>query len=164
MPPTAVLDAAALMVLNENRCPPNGTGACIATPHAGEMAKLTGQAKAAVAADPERTARAAATRFSCHVVLKGPTTVLAAPDGRAWRHASANPGLAMSGSGDVLAGLIAGLAARGTPPEQAAVWGVALHAAAGRAFAARLGAVGFLARELNDVVPALMHGYAAPPR
>ena len=112
----------------------------------------------------QRCARRAAETSGAIVVFKGPDTVVAHPDGRASVAANAPPWLATAGSGDVLAGLIAGLAARGTPPEQAAVWGVALHAAAGRAFAARLGAVGFLARELNDVVPALMHGYAAPPR
>lgn len=160
---TGIVDAAALPLMGAGRLPGIGSGARIATPHAGEMAGLTGLSKEAIAADRPRIACAAATRFGCHVVLKGPDTVIAAPDGRAWRHANANPGLAMSGSGDVLAGLIAGLAARGAPAEQAAVWGVALHAAAGGAFAARLGAVGFLAREIGDVVPALMHAYSSPP-
>jgi NAD(P)H-hydrate repair Nnr-like enzyme with NAD(P)H-hydrate dehydratase domain len=64
--------------------------------------------------------------------------------------------LATSGSGDILAGLIAGLAARGTPLEQAAVWGVALHARAGEQLAARMGGLGFLARELAAEIPHLM--------
>jgi NAD(P)H-hydrate repair Nnr-like enzyme with NAD(P)H-hydrate dehydratase domain len=62
----------------------------------------------------------------------------------------------MSGSGDVLAGVIAGLAARGASPEQAAAWGVALHARAGQALAARMGVIGYLARELAAQVPAVM--------
>jgi NAD(P)H-hydrate repair Nnr-like enzyme with NAD(P)H-hydrate dehydratase domain len=64
--------------------------------------------------------------------------------------------LGTSGSGDVLAGLIAGLAARGAAPEQAAVWGVWLHARAGKRLSQRLGTVGFLAREIAAEVPALL--------
>ncbi|MEP6732423.1 MAG: NAD(P)H-hydrate dehydratase, partial [bacterium] len=60
------------------------------------------------------------------------------------------------GSGDTLAGIIAGLAARGTPATVAARWGVYLHAAAGRALARRMGTIGFLARELLDEIPTLM--------
>jgi NAD(P)H-hydrate repair Nnr-like enzyme with NAD(P)H-hydrate dehydratase domain len=66
------------------------------------------------------------------------------------------PGLATSGSGDVLAGLVAGLLARGAEPAQAAVWAVALHARAGAALARRFGPLGYLARELAAEVPALM--------
>ncbi|MFO1399149.1 MAG: NAD(P)H-hydrate dehydratase [Burkholderiales bacterium] len=161
---TAILDAAALPLLARGRLPPSTRAAHVATPHAGEMARLTGLDKDAIEADREFVAREAAARLHAVVVLKGADTVIAAPDGRAWRHAGANPGLAMSGSGDVLAGLIAGLAARGTPAEQAAVWGVALHAAAGAAFARQLGPVGFLARELTAVVPALLAARAARSR
>ncbi|MGZ9076198.1 MAG: NAD(P)H-hydrate dehydratase, partial [Burkholderiaceae bacterium] len=64
--------------------------------------------------------------------------------------------LAISGSGDVLAGLIAGLASRGAPAAQAAVWGVALHARAGEQLAARSGPLGYLARDLSAEVPTLM--------
>ena len=75
---------------------------------------------------------------------------IAAPGGRIWLDQSGNSGLGTSGSGDVLAGAIAGLAARGAPPDQAAVWGVHLHAEAGERLAARIGRLGFLARELLD--------------
>ncbi|HKQ99795.1 MAG TPA: NAD(P)H-hydrate dehydratase, partial [Pyrinomonadaceae bacterium] len=64
--------------------------------------------------------------------------------------------LATSGSGDVLAGIIAGLAARGATPSQAAAWGVHLHARAGEELAKRMGRLGYLARELPDEVPTLM--------
>ena len=57
----------------------------------------------------------------------------------------------------MLAGIVAGLAARGASLEQAAAWGVALHARAGERLARRIGALGFLARELSAEVPALMH-------
>ena len=81
---------------------------------------------------------------------------IAAPDGRRWVDQSGNSGLGTSGSGDVLAGAIAGLAARGAPAEQAAVWGAHLHAEAGERLAARIGKLGFLARELLDELPAVL--------
>jgi ADP-dependent NAD(P)H-hydrate dehydratase len=130
------------------------------TPHAGEMAHLTGFDKAQVSADPERAAREAAERWNAVVALKGAVTFIAAPDGRAWRHEGGSIGLATSGSGDVLAGIVGGLAARGAPLEQAAAWGVALHALAGVALAERLGPLGFLASELAAEVPRLMHRMA----
>jgi hydroxyethylthiazole kinase-like uncharacterized protein yjeF len=135
---------------------PRREGGLLVTPHAGEMAQLCGEPKADVQADAARCAQDAAQRWHAVVVLKGATTHIAAPDGRLWRHEGGNPGLATSGSGDILAGLIAGLVARGTPLEQAAVWGVALHARAGEQLAARMGGLGFLARELSAEIPHLM--------
>jgi hydroxyethylthiazole kinase-like uncharacterized protein yjeF len=129
----------------------------ILTPHAGEMAHLTGQSKEDLQEEPCAQARRRAAAWNAVVALKGATTCIATPDGRAWMHSSQAPGLGTSGSGDVLAGLIAGLAARGATPEQAAAWGVALHARAGEALAARMGTLGFLARELAPQVPPLMH-------
>jgi len=126
------------------------------TPHAGEMAHLTGATKEAVSADPERHAREAASRWNAVVVLKGATTYIATPDGECWRHGGSQPGLGTSGSGDVLAGLIVGLMARGAPLAQAAVWGITLHAHAGRALAERLGPIGYLARELPREIPNLL--------
>ena len=126
------------------------------TPHAGEMAHLTGATKEAVSADPERHAREAASRWNAVVALKGATTYIATPDGDCWRHVGSQPGLGTSGSGDVLAGIIVGLMARGVPLAQAAVWGIALHAHAGRALAERLGPIGYLARELPAEIPILL--------
>jgi len=126
------------------------------TPHAGEMAHLTGAAKDDVSADPERHAREAALRWNAVVALKGATTYIATPDGDCWRHVSSQAGLGTSGSGDVLAGLIVGLAARGASLAQAAVWGVALHARAGRALAERIGPIGYLAGELPAEIPVLL--------
>jgi NAD(P)H-hydrate repair Nnr-like enzyme with NAD(P)H-hydrate dehydratase domain len=90
-------------------------------------------------------------------VLKGASTFIAAVNGEMWRHDGANVGLAVSGSGDTLAGIIGGLAARGAALEQASAWGVVLHARAGDALAARFGPLGYFARELAAEVPALMH-------
>ncbi|WP_298925545.1 NAD(P)H-hydrate dehydratase [uncultured Ramlibacter sp.] len=118
------------------------------TPHAGEMAHLLDISKQAVCADPQAAALAAARRWNASVALKGATTWLATPEGTLWRHQGGNAGLATSGSGDTLAGAIAGLAARGAALEQACAWGVVLHAQAGERLAVRLGPVGYLAREL----------------
>jgi ADP-dependent NAD(P)H-hydrate dehydratase len=126
------------------------------TPHAGEMAHLTGIDKDAIQAEPDRHAIEAAQRWNAVVALKGARTVIVAPGGERWQHEGGNVGLATSGSGDVLAGIIAGLAARGADLAQAASWGVALHARAGERLAARLGTIGYLARELPDEIPALL--------
>ena len=130
------------------------------TPHAGEMAHLSGLSKEEVAADSERVARDMAARWNGIVVLKGATTTIALPGGGALVHRGGNVGLATSGSGDVLAGLIAGLVARGMALEVAAAWGVALHARAGAALAFSRGPLGYLASELAAEVPALMAGLA----
>jgi hydroxyethylthiazole kinase-like uncharacterized protein yjeF len=126
------------------------------TPHAGEMAHLTGIAKDEIGAAPDRHALEAARHWNAVVALKGARTVIAAPGGERWQHEGGNVGLATSGSGDVLAGIIAGLAARGAGLAQAAAWGVALHARAGERLAERYGRLGYLARELCDVIPALL--------
>jgi NAD(P)H-hydrate repair Nnr-like enzyme with NAD(P)H-hydrate dehydratase domain len=127
------------------------------TPHAGEMAHLCAADKQTVLAHRDDAARQAARRWNALVALKGATTMIAAPDGRLWRHEGGNIGLAASGSGDTLSGIIAGLAARGAPLEQACAWGVALHARAGEALAQRYGLLGYLPRELAAQVPAIMH-------
>lgn len=129
------------------------------TPHAGEMAHLTGIDKETIQQQPADAARDAARRWNAVVALKGPTTVIAHADGRQWRHEGGNIGLAASGSGDTLAGIIGGLAARGAPLEQACAWGVALHAAAGAKLAERIGLLGYLAREIPDEIPGLLEHF-----
>lgn len=123
------------------------------TPHQGEMAALTGLDKDAIAADPVGVATRIAAQFRAVVVLKDAETVIAAPDGTVLHYAGGGVGLGTGGSGDVLAGAIGGLMARGLPPLIAAGWGVRLHGEAGRLLAARVGTVGFLARELLVELP-----------
>ncbi|MEN3364380.1 MAG: ADP-dependent NAD(P)H-hydrate dehydratase [Burkholderiales bacterium] len=130
----------------------------VLTPHAGEMAHLTALDKETVLANPCEVARTSARRWNAMIALKGATTYIAEPGGNVWRHEGGNVGLAISGSGDTLAGIIAGLAARGATLEQATAWGVALHARAGDKLAERFGPLGYLARDLAAQVPALMHG------
>ena len=133
-----------------------GGGGLVMTPHHGEMAAVLGIDVEQVHAAPGELAAAYARDNEVVLVLKGPTTWIAAPDGRLWINTGGSPGLGTSGSGDVLAGVIAGLAARGATPEQAAAWGVHLHAQAGARLSHRFGEVGFLAREIAGEVTMLM--------
>jgi hydroxyethylthiazole kinase-like uncharacterized protein yjeF len=147
-----VLDAVAMAVVRDGAF----DQPVLLTPHAGEMAHLSGLSKDAVGQNALEVAREAARRWNACVVQKGATTFIVQPDGRAWRFDDGSPGLATSGSGDALAGLIGGFAARGLPLVQAAGWAVLLHARAGDALAGRFGPFGYLARELAAEVPALV--------
>jgi hydroxyethylthiazole kinase-like uncharacterized protein yjeF len=154
---TLILDASALAFLNRDPQSLHTLGGmAIITPHAGEMAGVRGIDKSAVTSEPATKAREAARDLRAVVALKGRETFIAAPDGEAYCNRAGNVGLATSGSGDTLGGIIAGLAARGAEPLQAAVWGVYLHARAGDRLAKRMGRLGFLARELLAEIPALM--------
>ncbi|MCP1412633.1 NAD(P)H-hydrate repair Nnr-like enzyme with NAD(P)H-hydrate dehydratase domain [Paenarthrobacter sp. A20] len=106
--------------------------------------------------DLERDVAAVADRFDAVVSCQG---VIAEPSGagaKLWKITTGHGGLGTSGSGDVLAGAVAGLRARGTSDAQAACWGTHLHAAAADRLASKLGPLGFLARELAAELPALM--------
>lgn len=92
----------------------------------------------------------------CVVVLKGAETVICGPTGETFLNRRGNGGLATAGSGDVLAGIISGCAARGASPLSAALHGVHTHARAGECLARTIGAAGYLARELLDEVPAIL--------
>lgn len=155
--PPFVLDAAALTGLRDLDEPLRRQGGrVVITPHAGEMAALLGIERRAVAADPLGAARRAAARFQTVVAMKGGSTSIVTPQGDAWLFAHGHVGLATSGSGDTLAGVVAGLLARGAAPLQATLWGVSLHGAAGRRLAETQGPLGFLAREILDQIPSVM--------
>lgn len=158
--PAFLLDAAVLSGLRDlSELCRKRDGRLVLTPHAGEMAKLLAVDIAEVEADSPACARRAAEELNAVVALKGGATHIAAPDGRAWTWTGGSVGLATSGSGDTLAGVAAGLLARGAAPEVAAIWAVFLHGEAGNRLAARRGPLGFLARELLAEVPALMAEY-----
>ena len=153
-----VLDALAMsMVLQNADVVHQSSREIVVTPHAGEMAHLTERTKETILADAPSAAIKYAKRWNVVVALKSATTLIAHPGGGVWRHDGGSKGLATSGSGDVLAGIIAGLAARGAPVDQATVWGVALHARAGAALQSRIGPLGYLAREIAAEIPGLMH-------
>jgi hydroxyethylthiazole kinase-like uncharacterized protein yjeF len=143
-----VLDAAAVRCLPRDLTPM--AGRVVMTPNHRELADLLG-----VDPDDVDAARAqeAAAQFGAVVTTKG---CVAAPDGRVWEHDEGNVGLGTSGSGDVLAGVVAGLMARRADPAQAAIWGMAAHARAGTRLGARFGTLGYLARELLDEIPAAL--------
>lgn len=144
-----VVDADALYALavEPERLAALGPSA-ILTPHHGEMARLIGKPAAEVAAHPWETALDAARRWGAVVVLKGPFTVVAVPAGQAWVWPRANPALGTGGTGDVLAGTIAGLLAQGLAPPAAARVGVYVHAAAAFEYLLRSGMDLLLASDL----------------
>lgn len=169
-PRPTVLDADALTVFADD---PEALFAllhpgCVLTPHMGEFARLFPDIAARFAAPPSRgpamskldAAREAAARAGCAVLLKGPDTVIADRGGTAWVHsafgARAVPWLATAGAGDVLAGLIAGIAARGRPMAHAAIDAVAIHTEAARLFGP-----GLIAEDLPDLIPRVLRGETA---
>ncbi|MEG3088321.1 NAD(P)H-hydrate dehydratase [Sphingomonas sp. PB4P5] len=131
-------------------------GPVVMTPHHGELAALMGIDKDSVAADPVAAVRNAAAAFGAIVVLKSSETLIADRQGALLGYQSAAPGLGTAGSGDVLAGVIGGLLARGVAPLVAAAWGVWLHGEAGRAASDTIGPIGFLARDLLSPLPRLL--------
>lgn len=154
---TLILDAAALISLGDRAARMGRRAApAILTPHPGEMAALLDREAESVSNDPVGAARAATERYGSVVVLKGARSFIAAPDGTLLSYAGGGVGLATGGSGDVLAGIAAGFAARGADPLVATAWAVWAHGEAGRRCAEQIGPLGFLARDLLGQVPGLL--------
>ena len=128
----------------------------ILLPHSGEMASLLGCEPEDVEADPIASGRACADRYDALVLVKGAVSHVVTPNGARWRFQGGGPGLGISGSGDVLAGIVGGLLARGTSPLTALLWAVWLHGEAGRILSTKVGTRGFLAREIAGEIPALL--------
>ena len=124
----------------------------VVTPHPGEMARLVGRSSADVQRARLETARAFATASRAVVVLKGPRTLIAAPDGVVFVNPAIEPALGTAGSGDVLTGVIGALLAQGLEPLGAAVAGVFLHGRAGALAGHTHGAPGAIAGDLPDAV------------
>lgn len=152
--PPAVIDADGLNALAQTphwwqRIP----DLAILTPHPGEMARLTDMSTPQVQSDRIDAAMESAARWHKIVALKGAYTVVAFPNGSAMLSPFANAGLASAGTGDVLAGSIAGLLAQGVSPQNAAALGVYLHGLAGEQVRARLGDTGMVASDLLPELP-----------
>jgi ADP-dependent NAD(P)H-hydrate dehydratase len=123
-------------------------GRLVVTPNGTEGERLLGREVRS-----ERDVAAIAARYSAVVSCQG---TVCEPEGRCWRIGAGDVGLTTSGSGDILAGTVAGLIARSGDGPQATCWGTYVHAAAGDRLAARVGRLGFLAREILDELPAVM--------
>jgi len=158
-----VLDADALNLLAHGAVAPAwGEGPVVLTPHPAEAGRLLGCPTTQVQAARPAAARALADRHGAWVVLKGAGTVVCAPDGRARRNATGNPGLATAGTGDVLAGMLGSLVAQQIPLDQAVPGAVWLHGAAADALAAEgIGPIGLTAGELAEAARRLRN---VPPQ
>lgn len=148
-----VLDADALtLIANEETLFDALHAGCVLTPHGGEFRRLFKDLEGAVS--KVEAAREAAARAGCVVVFKGADTVIASPDGRCALHSAAYeraaPWLATAGSGDVLAGFVTGLMARGLDPFEAAKTGVWLHVECARSFGP-----GLIAEDIPEEIPRL---------
>jgi ADP-dependent NAD(P)H-hydrate dehydratase len=131
-------------------------GRLILTPNPTEAGILLGRDVGDLKSDVTAIAAEYQAVVSCQGIIARPPAGQAPGDAELWEITTGYGGLGTSGSGDVLAGAIAGLRARGASDAQAACWGSHLHAAAADRLASRLGPLGFLARELADELPALM--------
>jgi ADP-dependent NAD(P)H-hydrate dehydratase / NAD(P)H-hydrate epimerase len=152
--PSLVLDADGLNIVSDT---PGWwerfTTDSILTPHAGEMSRLLHLPVEEIQANRLETARQSAVKWHKTVVLKGAYTVIAAPDGRVRVSPFASAGLATAGTGDVLAGAIAGFVAQGLQLFDAASCGVYVHGLAGKMVEAEFGNAGMLASDLLPVLP-----------
>jgi ADP-dependent NAD(P)H-hydrate dehydratase len=151
-----IIDASALALAGEF-LPGRTKAETIITPHVAEMTSLAKVTEDEIQRNPLRVARETAGRFGSVVVLKGSETLICSAEGPAYLNKAGNVGLATAGSGDVLAGIVVGLCARGVEPMQAAVYAVFTHARAGEVLARRVGSLGFLAREIPGEIPRLLH-------
>jgi hydroxyethylthiazole kinase-like uncharacterized protein yjeF len=152
-----VLDASAFATLNVRDVAGGHAGKIVATPHSGEMAKFLALPREKVDDAPLRAARQAAEALNAVIAMKGASTHVVSPNGEAWLCENGSIGLATSGSGDTLAGILAGLLARGTHPALATIWAVYMHGEAGCRLAKRNGTLGLLAREIPGEIPSIMH-------
>jgi len=125
----------------------------IVTPHPGEMARLTGLKIEKIQGSRKETALRFSRKYNIITVLKGYQTVAASPNGSLYLNFTGNPGLATAGSGDVLAGLIAGLLVQGLPAFSAASMGIYLHGLAGDLASQEKGEPSLLAGDLLKKIP-----------
>jgi hydroxyethylthiazole kinase-like uncharacterized protein yjeF len=152
-----VLDAALLHSLKHADQSSRGSRECpILLPHSGELTSLLDCEEKEIDRDPVGSGLRAAKLYGANVLVKGVTSHVVTPDGRAWTYKGGAPGLGVSGSGDALAGIVGGLLARGADSLTALLWAVLLHGEAGELLTCKVGPIGFLAREIADEIPSLL--------
>ncbi|MGN6089304.1 MAG: NAD(P)H-hydrate dehydratase [Actinomycetales bacterium] len=154
-----VLDAIALAWVTDDVARPGRLQhPTILTPNLAELARTCGREE--LGDDDHDAVLSSATNLAAAsgavVSAGGSRSTTVSPDGRIWVDETGGTGLGVSGSGDVLAGVVAGLVARGADPAQAAVWGSHLHGRAGDRLAAAVGPLGYLARELVPEIPRVL--------
>lgn len=159
--PPLIIDADALKLLARI---PNWhkslNASTVLTPHPGEMAVLTGLDITSIQSDRIEAARTFAKKWGKVVVLKGALTVIANSQGKVAVIPYATPALARAGTGDVLAGMIAGLIAQGVNSYQASVMGAWLHAQAGKKAEQNIGhAASVLASDVLDSIPKVLRAF-----
>ena len=154
-----VLDADALNTLAANKSLlKDMTAGCIMTPHEGEAAKLLNISAEEISGNRESAAKTIAKEFSAICVLKGAGTLVALPGCELLKNTTGNPGMSTGGAGDVLTGVITGLAAqfrKGSEQQnfKAALAGVYLHGLAGDIAAEEMGEYGLIAGDIADCLP-----------
>ena len=154
--PKLIIDADALNILSKiykwwDKVDDNA----ILTPHPGEMSRLTSLSVNEIQSNRINVAQEFSCKWNKIVVLKGANTVIASPNGEIWISRFANPALASAGTGDVLAGIIAGLLAQNVSMIDAALLGVYIHGLAGETFGK---SSGLLASDLLGSIPVIMDG------
>lgn len=148
------LDALGLASITaDEKCLHHLDGRVVLTPNPTEIAISLHVDDDEIDDDPAGAATELARRARGVVALGGVTSWIATPDGKLWQDDSGGAGLGVSGSGDVQAGVVGGLLARGADPAQAAVYATYLHGRAGERLASSVGRLGFLARELAPEIP-----------
>lgn len=153
-----VVDAAAIAACADCReLVRSRAGPVILTPHRGEMAALSGLELDEVKESAAAVARQMADDLDAIIVLKDAETIIASPAADCLKFDGGTPALATGGSGDVLAGIVGGLLARGTDPLSAAAWSVWVHGAAGTALTEANAGAGLLSRELTARLPRLLN-------
>ncbi len=151
---TIVLDADGLNCLaNNSAAIVKAKGKLVLTPHPGELAGMSKCTIKEILANPVEAAKVAAKRLNATVVLKGAPTVTAKPIENVFINPTGNAGMATAGMGDVLTGVIAGLAAQGLAPAEAAIAGVYLHGLAGDFARAVVGESGLVASDVLQRLP-----------
>ncbi len=149
-----ILDADALNCLsNDPSMIKNRRGPSILTPHPGEMARISGTTVKSVLSNPIASALSIAENLGVFVVLKTARTLVCCPDKRMFINVTGNPGMATAGSGDVLAGLITGLAAMSDNHVGAVLGGVCLHGIAGDLAFRAVGETSLIASDILDYFP-----------
>ncbi|MBW2653915.1 MAG: NAD(P)H-hydrate dehydratase [Deltaproteobacteria bacterium] len=131
----------------------------ILTPHPGEMARLCNMTTSDIQADRIGIASRFAKAYDVTLVLKGAQTLVSLPDGRSFICPTGNPGMASGGMGDVLTGMIAGFYPQKFSPEKASLAGVFIHGLCADILAKEIGAFGFVATDMIQMIPKTIHHY-----